>query len=191
MKKNKIMTILIVLAIFSIGVGFFMICKENVKANKKRDDIMEKLNFVLSSDPVQANFEFIDNYNNKRIVNNYINLSYEELINNGYVEYIQSSDYMVSFYSKIQIIGVDIKEETDSSIVCLVKVNRPNLFEIMNECDNENIDNTDYDFDSVFIDKMEKDTFNRYEETIEITIKKVGEELKFKYDDNFKTMLYC
>lgn len=190
MIKNKIVLIIIIISIILVAFGVTVNYIEKSNKDKQISIIEEKLQVVVSGNYLEANFEFIDNYNNKRISKNYLNMSNDELLNNGYVEYIQSADYMVEFYNKIIIQEVSIKEEADDEVICIINVKRPNLLEIMNECDNENIDNENYNFNETFIEKLKSNNFKYYEENYEITLKKLEEQIKFKYDDNFKAMLY-
>lgn len=188
--KKIIMYIIVLISMIFIILGVGIICKNKVEENKTIEQISNKFDLILSGNSLEANFEFVDNYNNKNISKSYLNMTNEELLENGYIEYIQSTDYMIKFYSKILIQEVSIKEETDDKIICIVSVKRPNSLEIMNECDTENINNENYDFNSTFINKLESGDYKNYEETVEIIVKKVNDELKFKYDESFKILLY-
>lgn len=190
MVKNKIVLIIIIFSILLVIFGISINYADKSNNIELINIIEEKLKIIVSGNSLEANFEFIDNFNNKRISKNYLNMSNQELTENGYVEYIQSSEYMVEFYSKIKIKEISIKRETDNEIVCVINVNRPNLLEIMDECDKENIDNENYNFNETFINKLRTNNFKCYEETYEIILKKLDKQIKFKYDDNFKAMLY-
>lgn len=190
MNKKILIGILICLLIVIIGMFILLLVVNGNNKEKLSNIIFEKLQIIVKGDTLQANMNFIDNYENNSINKTYVNLSKEELVDNGYMEYIQSTDYMLKFYSTLKFSNIKLIEENDDIIKFNVHVKRPNLMNIMNECDEENVDNPNYNFNETFINKIDSEKFKYEENSYEIIAHKVKNDIKFEYDDNFKNMLY-
>jgi len=194
MNKKKIIGLLVItiIVLFSVFSIVLVISQINEKNNKEEicKKVYDKLQIIINGDTLEANMNFIDNYENKEINKMYTNISKDELKQNGYMEYIQDTDYMLAFYKKIVINNIEFIRETEDIVQISVNVKRPNLLKIMNECDSENADNENYDFNKTFIDKINQNDFDYEEGSYNITVHKIDTDIKFEYNDNFVDMLY-
>ena len=194
MNKKKLIGLLFFLVIILLLIFTVILIINGIKSNahKKelREDIYSKLELIIKGNVLEANMNFIDNYKNTDINKTYKNLSEEELIEKGYVEYIQDTDYKIEFYSKITIDDISILEEKEQKINIKIVVKRPNLYKIMDECDLENKDNPNYDFNSEIINKIKGNTFDYENKNYEITVYKLDDDIKFEYTDTFIEMIY-
>ena len=193
MNKKKLIGLLFFLVIILLLIFTVILIINGIKSNahKKelREDIYSKLELIIKGNVLEANMNFIDNYKNTDINKTYKNLSEEELIEKGYVEYIQDTDYKIEFYSKITIDDISILEEKEQKINIKIVVKRPNLYKIMDECDLENKDNPNYDFNSEIINKIKGNTFDYENKNYEITVYKLDDDIKFEYTDTFIEMI--
>lgn len=181
--------VIVVLAIFTV----ILIINTNDLAKQKKaycKKVYDEMELIIAGKALEANMSFIDNYENKEINKTYMNLSREELLDKGYMEYIQQTDYMIEFYTKIVVSNVEYVTDDKETIKFNVTAKRPNLLKIMNECDTENVDNDNYDFNKTFIEKMQNNKFEYEEGTYEIIGHIEDNDIKFEYTENFKNLLY-
>ena len=189
MNKKKVIGMLVLAVIVLLVIFIFTLIVNQYKyssyKSKLCDKVYDKIQLIIQGDSLEANMQFIDNHGNNHINNVYINLSKTELIEKGYVEYIQSSDYMIEFYKKITINDIEYIEETEESITFKVNVRRPNLNDLINQCNYESIE-----FNEEFIDKLNSDELEHEEGSYNIIVHKVDNDIKFEYTDEFAEMLY-
>ena len=194
MKKKVLIGLWFCIAVLAFIIyGVILVINANSSASNKEElcrEINNMLDIIIKGNNLEANMNFIDNYKNKEINKTYMNLSNEELLEKGYIEYIQSTDYMVEFYSKIVINEVKLLKEDENRFEFVINVKRPNLLNVMNECDNENAENANYDFNKEFINKMKTNDFEYEEGEYNIIVHNIDNNLKFEYTEEFKNMLY-
>ncbi len=191
--KVIILSILLVLGISLIFLLISEISKSiDISRRKKvlKSDFETFITNVKAGKDFDANMMFEENAKN-RVLRGYSEApAKSEMLEIGYVEYIQNTEYMLEYYKKFDIKKVKVKKLTENEATLTVEASRPNYLKHMDECDAENVDNPNYDFNKEFIKKINSDKVEYIDGEFEISFSKTDGVWKIMYSDNIKEMLY-
>lgn len=176
---------IIIVVLCIIGVNMFI----NQKKVERIETLINKLfDYISDEKIIEANMLFKENYNNKEL-DGKENL--EDLKVLGYVDYLSHTDYSLAFYKTMKLIDINVVEITkENTAVVEITVERPNYLKLMFKCDEENIDNENYDFESTFISKLSNNEADVETKTSKISLQLEKESEYLIYDDEMKELIY-
>lgn len=193
--KYKIIALIIcsILLIILMSLLFSEISKSiDVSKREKilKSDFLNFTTMFKEGKSFEANMMFEENSKNEKLIN--LNKAPEKskMLGIGYVEYIQTTDYMLEYFKKFDIKISKIKQMDNEKAVIIVRAKRPDYLKHMAQCDSENVDNPNYNFNKAFIEKINSNKVEYITGDFEISLLKSAGSWKVMYSDQMKEMLY-
>lgn len=191
--KLIVLSLLIVLTIILMALLILEISKTadvNKKENKLKEQFETFIVYLKSGESFDANMMFELNSKNEKSPTYKKEAELNELLNAGYITYIQSTEYKLDYYKKFDVEILKIKNIDDQAATLTVRAKRPDYIKHSNDCDIENIDNPNYNFSQAFIEKINSDKAIYITDDYDIDFVKVNDVWKIIYSEQTKEMLY-
>lgn len=180
-----IVAIIVIIILCILGVNIYI----KQKKIERSEALVKKLfDYISSEKIVEANMLFKENHNNNEL-DGKENL--DELKQAGYVDYLSHTNYSLEFYKTMLLKEIKVVNITkDGAVEVELTVERPNYLKLMFTCDEENVDNENYDFESTFISKLKRGNVELEMKKEKIALKLEKEDEYLIYDDAMKELIY-
>lgn len=193
--EHRTVILIILVILLSILICFLASEVSNLIDVKKKEKVLKTdfesfIAMVKTGDTFNANMMFEENSKNNLLKYYTTAPDKSKILEVGYVEYIQRTDYMLEYYKKFKIKILKVKELKSDTAKITVRAERPDYLKHMDECDAENVDNPDYNFNKAFIEKINSDKVKFITGEFEINFVKVDGNWRLTYSDQMKEMLY-